>query len=170
MTTPTSLALAPEVCESPPVEDPELERIAREYTAAEALADDLRPKLYARIYDFRQQWGTQRGWQGWIVERTGLTRERVRQIITAEEKRRGDIELPEGVTTRIDGKTSTSPGHRIYSVVADARIDEVARVLGSLPHGLRADNDGTHVDVMADAERITRIRQLLIDAGIGLVN
>jgi hypothetical protein len=71
------------------VEDPELERIAREYTRAESTANRLRPQLYARIYEFKQRWGNERGWQAMVVKLTGLTRERVRQIVTAEEKRRG---------------------------------------------------------------------------------
>jgi hypothetical protein len=70
------------------VEDPDLEQIAREYTEADATATRLRPQLYARIYDFKQRWGTERGWQAWVVERTGLTRERIRQIVASEEDRR----------------------------------------------------------------------------------
>lgn len=70
------------------MEDPELEKIAREYNRAEATVKRLRPDLYARIYDFKQRWGDTRGWQSWLVARTGMTRERIRQIVEAEEKRR----------------------------------------------------------------------------------
>jgi hypothetical protein len=77
-----------DACESPHVEDPELEKLARDYNRAEATVKRLRPELYARVYDFKQRWGAERGWQAWLVARTGLTRERIRQIIEAEEKRR----------------------------------------------------------------------------------
>lgn len=87
-TRPTSLASDLAACESPPVEDPELEKIARDYNRAEATAKRLRPELYARIYEFKQRWSETRGWQAWLVERTGMTRERIRQIVDAEEKRR----------------------------------------------------------------------------------
>jgi hypothetical protein len=87
-TRPMPLVSAPAACESPPVEDPELEKIARDYIRAEATVNRLRPQLYARIYDFKQQWGDERGWQTRIVELTGLTRERIRQIIVAEKDRR----------------------------------------------------------------------------------
>jgi hypothetical protein len=70
------------------MEDPELEKIARDYVRAEATVKRLRPELYVRIYDFKQRWGDTRGWQAWLVERTGMTRERIRQIVDAEEKRR----------------------------------------------------------------------------------
>jgi precorrin-2 methylase len=70
------------------MEDPELEKIARDYSRAEAAVKRLRPELYARIYDFKQRWEKERGWQAWLVERTGMTRERIRQIVDAEEKRR----------------------------------------------------------------------------------
>ena len=72
------------------MEDPELESIARDYNEAEATMKRLRPELYARIYDFKQRWGETRGWQAWIVARTGLTRERIRQILESEEKRRNE--------------------------------------------------------------------------------
>lgn len=72
------------------MEDPELEKIARDYNRAEATVNRLRPDLYARIFDFKQRWGNERGWQQWLVERTGLTRERIRQIVAAEEKRRAE--------------------------------------------------------------------------------
>lgn len=167
MTTPTCLAEPLQVCESPPVEDPELERIAREYSEFEAGADRLRPQLYARIYDFRLRWGNDRGWQAYVRDLTGLTRERIRQIVAIEEKRRGG-EMPPGVTTRIEGKTPSSPGHRVYSVVAKAPIDEVARVVGALPTGMAIDVDGTRVDVAADLERIVRIKDALTAAGVEL--
>jgi ribosomal protein L13E len=70
------------------MEDPELEKLARDYTRAEAKANDLRPRLYARIYAYQQKHGERRGWQTELVKATGLTRERIRQIIAAEEKRR----------------------------------------------------------------------------------
>lgn len=70
------------------MEDPELEKIARDYNRAEATMKRLRPELYARIYDFRERWQRERGWQAWLVERTGMTRERIRQILKAEEDRR----------------------------------------------------------------------------------
>lgn len=70
------------------MEDPELEKLARDYSRAEATARRLRPELYTRIYDFKQRWGNERGWQAWLVERTGMTRERIRQIIEGEEQRR----------------------------------------------------------------------------------
>jgi hypothetical protein len=82
------LAQGQDACDSPPVEDPELEKIARDYNRAEAATRKLRPELYARIYDFKQRWGQERGWQAWLVDRTGMTRERIRQIVEAEEKRR----------------------------------------------------------------------------------
>jgi hypothetical protein len=88
MTRPSSFALAPPTWESPPVEDPELEKIARDYTRARATVVKLRPQLYAHIYDFKQRWGTERGWQTWVVRMTGFTREQIRQIIAAEEDRR----------------------------------------------------------------------------------
>ena len=83
-----TLGIDPTSWESPPVEDPELERLASDYTSAESTADRLRPLLYARIYEFKQRWGNERGWQTRVVALTGLTRERVRQIVAAEEKRR----------------------------------------------------------------------------------
>lgn len=70
------------------MEDPELEKLAREYTRAEAKANELRPRLYAGIYAYKQAHGHRRGWQAELVNATGLTRERIRQIIAAEEKRR----------------------------------------------------------------------------------
>jgi hypothetical protein len=75
-------------CEASGMEDAELEKLARDYTRAETTADRLRPQLYAHIYDFKQRWGDERGWQTMVVKLTGLTRERIRQIIAAEEKRR----------------------------------------------------------------------------------
>lgn len=87
-TRPTSLAPPGPACDSPPVEDLELEKIARDYSRAEATVKKLRPELYARIYDFKQRWSSERGWQAWLVDRTGMTRERIRQIVDAEEKRR----------------------------------------------------------------------------------
>ena len=70
------------------MEDPELEKLARDYTRAETTANRLRPELYARLYEFKQRWKAERGWQTELVRMTGLTRERIRQIIAAEEKRR----------------------------------------------------------------------------------
>ena len=70
------------------MEDAELEKLARDYVRAEAKANELRPKLYAGIYNYKLAHGNRRGWQTEWVKATGLTRERIRQIITAEEKRR----------------------------------------------------------------------------------
>lgn len=70
------------------MEDAELEKLARDYARAEAKADELRPRLYAGIYEYKEAHGERRGWQTELVKKTGLTRERIRQIITAEEKRR----------------------------------------------------------------------------------
>ena len=70
------------------MEDAELEKLARDYVRAEAKANELRPKLYAGIYNYKLAHGNRRGWQTELVKATGLTRERIRQIITAEEKRR----------------------------------------------------------------------------------
>lgn len=88
MTWPTSLADGAPPCESPTVEDPELEKLARKYMRLKSETDQVRPELYARIYDFKQRWGTDRGWQAWLVARTGMTREAIRQIVAGEEKRR----------------------------------------------------------------------------------
>lgn len=70
------------------MEDPELEKLARDYTRAEAKVNELRPRLYAKIYAYRELHGGRRGWQTELVKTTGLTRERIRQIIAIEEKRR----------------------------------------------------------------------------------
>lgn len=72
------------------MEDAELEKLAKNYTRAENTANELRPKLYARIYDYKQAHGDRRGWQAELVKATGLTRERIRQIVAAEEKRRAE--------------------------------------------------------------------------------
>jgi len=70
------------------MDDAELEKLARDYASYEAKADKLRPRLYAGIYEYKQAHGSRRGWQTELVKKTGLTRERIRQIIAAEEKRR----------------------------------------------------------------------------------
>jgi hypothetical protein len=70
------------------VEDPELEKIGREYDTATKKAESLRPKLHELIWKFKQANGETRGWQSQVVEWTGLTREAIRQIVAAEEKRR----------------------------------------------------------------------------------
>lgn len=70
------------------MEDPELEKLAKDYVKAEAKLNELRPRLYAGIYQYREIHGERRGWQTELVKATGLTRERIRQIIAAEEKRR----------------------------------------------------------------------------------
>lgn len=88
MTWPTSLAVRPPPREDLPVEDAELEQLVKDYTQAEAKANDLRPKVYAGLYAYKQAHGHRRGWQTELVKATGLTRERIRQIIAAEEKRR----------------------------------------------------------------------------------
>lgn len=72
------------------MEDAELEKLAKDYTRAEAKANELRPRLYAGIYAYKRAHGDRRGWQTELVKATGLTRERIRQIIAAEEKRHGD--------------------------------------------------------------------------------
>lgn len=71
------------------VDDEELEKIARDYGRAEATANKLRPQLYAGIYEYKEIHGGRRGWQAELVAKTGLTRERIRQIIDAEGRRRG---------------------------------------------------------------------------------
>ncbi len=70
------------------MEDADLEKLARDYNRAEAKANELRPRLYERIYLYSKTHGDRRGWQTELVKTTGLTRERIRQIIAAEEKRR----------------------------------------------------------------------------------
>lgn len=70
------------------MEDPELEKLAKDYVRTEAKLNDLRPRLYAGIYAYSKAHGSRRGWQTELVQATGLTRERIRQIIAAEEKRR----------------------------------------------------------------------------------
>jgi hypothetical protein len=70
------------------MDDAELEKIAKDYARAEARADELRPRLYAGIYEYKEIHGERRGWQSELVKKTGLTRERIRQIVVAEEKRR----------------------------------------------------------------------------------
>lgn len=70
------------------MEDPDLEKIARDYNRAKAKMTELRPRLYERIYLYSKTYGDRRGWQTDLVKTTGLTREQIRQIIAAEEKRR----------------------------------------------------------------------------------
>ena len=70
------------------MDDAELEKLAKDYSRAEAKADELRPRLYAGIYEYKAIHGDRRGWQQELVHKTGLTRERIRQIIAAEERRR----------------------------------------------------------------------------------
>nr|WP_221374515.1 hypothetical protein [Actinoplanes polyasparticus] len=72
------------------MEDADLEKLARDYVRTEAKLIRLRPQLYAGIYAYKQAHGSRRGWQTELVNATGLTRERIRQIIDAEEKRRAD--------------------------------------------------------------------------------
>lgn len=69
------------------MEDADLEKLAKEYNRAEAKANELRPRLYERIYAYSKTHGDRRGWQTELVKATGLTRERIRQIIAAEERR-----------------------------------------------------------------------------------
>jgi hypothetical protein len=76
------------------MEDAALEQLAKDYVRAEAKANELRPRLYAGIYEYKLAHGERRGWQTELVKATGLTRERIRQIIAAEEKRRSDQESP----------------------------------------------------------------------------
>jgi hypothetical protein len=68
--------------------DDELWALAHDYSRAESTAEQLRPRLYAGIFEYKELHGERRGWQSELVEKTGLTRERIRQIIAAEAKRR----------------------------------------------------------------------------------
>lgn len=70
------------------MDDAELERLAKDYARAAAKVDELRPRLYAGIYEYKEIHGGRRGWQSELVKKTGLTRERIRQIVDAEERRR----------------------------------------------------------------------------------
>jgi len=70
------------------MEDPDLAKLARDYIRTEAKLNTLRPQLYAKIYAYWKAHSERRGWQTELVKATGLTRERIRQIIAAEEKRR----------------------------------------------------------------------------------
>jgi hypothetical protein len=72
------------------MEDPDLAKLAKDYVRTEAKLNALRPRLYAGIYEYRETHGQRRGWQTELVNATGLTRERIRQIISAEEKRRAE--------------------------------------------------------------------------------
>jgi hypothetical protein len=72
------------------MEDPELEKLAKDYIRTEARLNELRPRLYAGIYAYHLAHGQRRGWQTELVKATGLTRERIRQIIALEEKRRAE--------------------------------------------------------------------------------
>ena len=73
------------------MEDADLEKLARDYVRTEAKLNKLRPKLYAGIYAYSRTHSGRRGWQTELVNATGLTRERIRQIIAAEEKRSADL-------------------------------------------------------------------------------
>ncbi len=70
------------------MEDPDLEKLAKDYVRTEAKLKALRPQLYARIYAYWETHGGRRGWQTELADTTKLTRERIRQIIDAEKKRR----------------------------------------------------------------------------------
>jgi ribosomal protein L13E len=70
------------------MERAQIAKLAKAYNRAESTADELRPQLYASIYEYKLEHGDRRGWQTELVQDTGLTRERIRQIIAAEEKRR----------------------------------------------------------------------------------
>lgn len=70
------------------MEDPDLEKLAKDYVRTEAKLNTLRPQLYARIYAYWESHGDRRGWQTELVNTTKLTRERIRQIIDIEKKRR----------------------------------------------------------------------------------
>lgn len=72
------------------MDDAELEKLANAYKRAEAKADELRPQVFAAIYAYKQAHGDRRGWQTDLVNMTGLTRERIRQIVVAEEKRHNE--------------------------------------------------------------------------------
>lgn len=69
------------------MEDADLAKLARDYVRTEAKLLSLRPRLYAGIYAYYKAHGDRRGWQTELVQSTKLTRERIRQIIAAEEKR-----------------------------------------------------------------------------------
>jgi hypothetical protein len=68
----------------------ELQKVATDYARHEAKAAELRPRLNALIWEYRNAYGDRRGWQTELVQMTGLTRERIRQILAAEEKRRAE--------------------------------------------------------------------------------
>jgi ribosomal protein L13E len=70
------------------MEDADLAKLAKDYVRTEAKLNTLRPQLYAGIYAYSKKHGDRRGWQTELVKATGLTRERIRQIIAAEDKRR----------------------------------------------------------------------------------
>ncbi len=70
--------------------NPELEKTCREYVRTKAKLAEIQRRMYAQIYDFSKSDGDRRGWQTEVVAVSELTRERIRQIIAAEEKRRAD--------------------------------------------------------------------------------
>jgi hypothetical protein len=73
---------------APPAPDKEFQQIMLDLNEADAAVRRLRPQLHARMYEYREAYGDRRGWQTELVKMTGLTRERIRQIIEAEELRR----------------------------------------------------------------------------------
>lgn len=82
------------------MDDEELWQIAQEYSQTEAAADELRARLYAGIYEYKEANGWRRGWQTDLVAKTKLTRERIRQIIAIEAKRRSSELNPASDTTK----------------------------------------------------------------------
>lgn len=74
------------------MEDPELEKVGREFAAAAKKVDELRPRVHELIRRFKQANGDTRGWQTKVVEWTGLTREAIRQITDEKKRRAADSE------------------------------------------------------------------------------
>lgn len=68
--------------------NPELDKVGRKYQRLKAELSDVQQRMYGLIYEFSKTDGDRRGWQTEVVRVTGLTRERIRQIIDAEESRR----------------------------------------------------------------------------------
>jgi hypothetical protein len=80
--------------EAPPAPDSEIQQAVRDLGDAETAVRRLRTGLYAQIYDYWQTYGDRRGWQTELVKTTGLTRERIRQILDAEDARREAQQSP----------------------------------------------------------------------------
>ncbi len=71
-----------------PLMNPELEKVGHEYKRLKAKMSDVQRRMYDLIYEFSKTDGDERGWQTEVVQATGLTRERIRQIIKIERDRR----------------------------------------------------------------------------------